>query len=248
MNYSHLQFVSVPSGSFVQFSHGLYNRNSKFHSTYQSVPSLLYMQHQLPQTIASSSPGTPSPRPRFRRQTSRRLLPNRSSLPNQSQHNRSQSPRKSRSKSTTSNTLIPRINALSISSNNSTTTTNSNSTKLPSRGRRCSRCGQSGHNSRSCQQIYFQTNSFDKHRARIESRSCVRCKGAGVVACGVCNGCDKLFTTVLKGTIGLPAPPTFEIMSLSHLSYVYRGEGRSEICFRCAGSSLVVCPDCRGLA
>mmetsp|Transcript_9920 Transcript_9920/g.20850 ORF Transcript_9920/g.20850 Transcript_9920/m.20850 type:complete len:312 (+) Transcript_9920:40-975(+) len=118
-------------------------------------------------------------------------------------------------------------------------------------GRRCSRCGMLGHNSRSCKMEYFTTPKLaSARRLQNNANPCARCGGAGVVSCTVCDGCSRLTQVAAsaQNASNMPAPPTAEIMSLSHLSYVYNGEGRSEICFKCGGSSLIVCPRCRGLA
>ncbi|KAA8499301.1 hypothetical protein FVE85_6886 [Porphyridium purpureum] len=110
--------------------------------------------------------------------------------------------------------------------------------------RRCSRCGDFGHNSRSCPHEYFQSRLPERS---FESQHCAKCNGAGVVACGVCNGTQGL-SVKSNPSMGVLASPTVRLMALSHMTYNYLGEGRSEICCCCGGSSLQVCPSCHGLA
>jgi len=106
--------------------------------------------------------------------------------------------------------------------------------------RRCSFCGELGHNSRTC------NNNHIRDRQHIEK--CPRCRGSGVIPCPLCtsNHCyDQISNSSCEEHV--LAASTFELANFSKLKFVYKGKSRRQVCTKCGGSALTVCPDCFGL-
>lgn len=99
--------------------------------------------------------------------------------------------------------------------------------------RRCSRCGEEGHNARTCKAEYFWQPK--RRSASLKSSSpCTTCGGSGVLPCRNC-----------QSTVDGSSPTVQKLSSLSHSRQSQ--SRRSEVCRRCGGSSLIVCPTCIGL-
>lgn len=101
--------------------------------------------------------------------------------------------------------------------------------------RRCSFCGELGHNSRTCHNV--------SDRKRIEKTLCPRCRGSGVIPCPLCSCYDaKSIGTCENHT----ATSAFELTNFSKLKFIYKGRNMRQVCTKCGGSALMVCPDCFG--
>ncbi|GJQ13051.1 hypothetical protein GpartN1_g4842.t1 [Galdieria partita] len=101
--------------------------------------------------------------------------------------------------------------------------------------RRCSFCGEMGHNSRTCN----YTNDFKS----VERTLCPRCRGSGVIPCSLCNCYDSRSRQLFDEQA---VASTFELANFSKLKFIYKGKNLRQVCTKCGGSALMVCPDCFG--
>mmetsp|Transcript_9037 Transcript_9037/g.27168 ORF Transcript_9037/g.27168 Transcript_9037/m.27168 type:complete len:146 (+) Transcript_9037:149-586(+) len=100
--------------------------------------------------------------------------------------------------------------------------------------RKCSRCGEEGHNARTCKAEFFRV---PKRKSTVVGKiRCPTCGGSGVLPCLSCQSPMETRT-----------PSVQDLCSLSKFKYKMRGHLKSEICKQCGGSSLVVCPQCTGM-
>lgn len=137
--------------------------------------------------------------------------------------------------------------------------------------RKCSQCRQQGHNSRTCKETY-EVNTLWKNPHSENSREdrlnsfgdtvCERCNDAGVVSCVFCeqnfarNKDTNAFETTQVDTPGRldsfkerQLKTTTYLANLGRLSKMtYRLDGKTkvEVCVKCSGTTLMVCPRCRG--
>eukprot|EP00871_Galdieria_phlegrea_P003544 jgi/Galph1/4190/GphlegSOOS_G2875.1 len=108
---------------------------------------------------------------------------------------------------------------------------------IPHVQRKCSCCGMVGHNSRTCTNSSYYTKP---HHTVI----CFYCKGAGVIPCPLCRFQSQKRDVYKEQCIG----GTYELTTFSKVEYVWKGKNLSQLCTKCGGSALLVCPYCYGLA
>ncbi|GJQ09597.1 hypothetical protein GpartN1_g1388.t1 [Galdieria partita] len=139
--------------------------------------------------------------------------------------------------------------------------------------RKCSYCRQVGHNSRTCPDtletsIFWTTNKVSQSTRDSNSFgevSCQRCNNAGVVTCLFCeqdfdeslSRNDSKSLKIMK-TEKSSRMDSFEerqlntstylanLGRLSRMTYRLDGKTKVEVCIKCSGTTLMVCPRCRG--
>jgi hypothetical protein len=133
--------------------------------------------------------------------------------------------------------------------------------------RKCSHCRQVGHNSRTCQE-YLDTSvpwriirTDKRDSSRSEDSYCSRCNNAGVVNCVFCERSCTSFPRDSIGTSNSEKPTSFDAFKerqlktsiylanfgkLSKMTYKLDGKTKVEVCVKCSGTSLMVCPRCQG--